>query len=80
VSLYGEAIAAIRSVILIDERVQSVAQKLDRLADEVRSMKDRLIRLETIVEIMRPGGGIPRIAQGPDREPDDPSGSGGHLP
>jgi len=79
-SLYGEAIAAIRSVILIDERVQSVAQKLDRLADEVRTMKDRLIRLETMVEIVRPGGGVLRIAQRPDREPDDRSGSTGHLP
>jgi hypothetical protein len=79
-SLYGEAIAAIRSVILIDERVQSVAQKLDRLADEVRTMKDRLIRLETMIEILRPGGGVLRIAQGPDRAPDDQSGSTGHLP
>lgn len=79
-SLYGEAIAAIRSVILIDERVQSVARKLDRLADEVRNMKDRLIRLETLVEIARPGGGVLRIAQGPDREADDQSGATGHLP
>ena len=29
-SLYGEAISAIKSVILIDERVQSVAKKLDK--------------------------------------------------
>ena len=44
-SLYGEAIAAIKSIILIDERVQSVAKKLDRLAEEVRDIKDRLIQL-----------------------------------
>lgn len=79
-TLYGEAIAAIRSVILIDERVQSVAQKLDRLADEVRNMKDRLIRLETMVEIVRSGGGVLRIAQDADRQPDDQSGPSGHLP
>ncbi len=66
-SLYGEAIAAIKSVILIDERVQSVAKKVDRLADEVRDMKDRLIRLETVVEIARGDGGVLRIAQDPSR-------------
>ena len=61
-SLYGDAIAAIRSVILIDERVQSVAAKVDRLADDVRDMRERLVRIETIVEVMRNGGRLPRIA------------------
>ncbi len=73
-SLYGEAIAAIKSVILIDERVQSVAKKLDRLADEVRDMKDRLIRLETVVEITRGGGGVLRIAREPSRGSADQTG------
>lgn len=73
-SLYGEAIAAIKSVILIDERVQSVAKKLDRLADEVRDMKDRLIRLETVVEITRGDGGVLRIAQDPGRGSNDRTG------
>ena len=73
-SLYGEAIAAIKSVILIDERVQSVAKKLDRLADEVRDMKDRLIRLETVVEITRGGGGVLRIAQEFHGSSDDQTG------
>jgi hypothetical protein len=61
-SLYGDAVAAIRSVILIDERVQSVAAKVDRLADEVRDMRERLVRIETIVEVTQLGGRIPRIA------------------
>jgi hypothetical protein len=71
-SLYGEAIGAIKSVILIDERVQSIARKLDRLADEVRDMKDRLIRLETMVEITRGDGAVLRIAREPARGLDDP--------
>jgi hypothetical protein len=66
-SLYGEAIAAIKSVILIDERVQSVAKKLDKLANEVRDMKDRLIRLETVIEIVRADGGVLRISPGSGR-------------
>lgn len=77
-SLYGEAIAAIKSVILIDERVQSVAKKVDRLADEVRDMKDRLIRLETVVEITRSDGGAPRIAR--DSSPSAPDKTGKHSP
>ncbi len=57
-SLYGEAIAAIRSVILIEERVQAQARKVERLADEVAGLKERLVRLEAIIEVAlqaRPG-------------------------
>ena len=73
-SLYGEAVAAIKSVILIDERVQSVARKVDRLADEVRDTRDRLIRLETIVEITRRDGAVLRIGREPVRGEADPPG------
>ncbi len=66
-TLYGEAIAAIRSIILIDERLQSLAGKLDKLADEVRGLSQRLIRLETMVEIARADGTTLRIA--PRTEP-----------
>lgn len=64
-SLYGEAMAAIRSVILLDERVQAMTKKVDKLADDVRDTKDRLVRLETIVEIARPDGGVLRITRDP---------------
>jgi hypothetical protein len=73
-SLYGEAVAAIKSVILIDECVQAVAGKLDRLADEVRDMRDRLIRLETMIEIIRGDGAVLRIARDSPRGANDPSG------
>ncbi len=69
-SLYGEAIAAIRSIVLIDDRVQSLAGKVDRLADEVRHMADRLTRLETIVEVARPDGIVLRIARSEPGGPD----------
>jgi hypothetical protein len=62
VTLYGEAIAAIRSIILIDERLRSLASKIDKLADEVRGLSQRLIRLETVVEIARADGTMLRIA------------------
>ena len=68
-SLYGDAIAAIRSVILIDERVQAQARKVDKLADEVLSLRERVVRLEAVIEVLlharapRAGGrGRPAIA------------------
>lgn len=78
-SLYGDAIAAIRSIVLIDERVQSLTGKVDRLADEVRRMADRLTRLETIVEIARPDGAVLRIAPNPPPRPGDPGAGGGEA-
>ena len=60
-SLYGEALAAIRSIMLLDERLQSLTGKVDKLADEVRGMGTRLVRLETIVEIARQDGAVLRL-------------------
>ena len=74
-SLYGDAITAIRSIVLIDERVQSLTGKVDRLADEVRRMADRLTRLEAVVAIARPDGTVLRIAR-PPRSDDPDAGSG----
>ena len=61
-SLYGDAMAAIRSIILVEERVRAVAAKVDSLADETRRIADRVTRLEAIVEIVRPDGSVLRIA------------------
>lgn len=74
-SLYGDAISALKSVVLLDERVKQLAGKVDRLGDEVRSMSDRLTRVETIIEIARPDGAVLRIASsgtgkpGTDKDP-----------
>ena len=65
-SLYGDAIAASKAVVVIDERVQSAAKKRDKLADEVRDTRDRSIRLETVVEIVRSDRGVLRISQRPE--------------
>lgn len=51
-SLYGDAIAAIRSVILIDERVQAQARKVDKLADDVLALRERVVRLEAVIEVL----------------------------
>jgi hypothetical protein len=49
VSLYGDAIRALRQVILIDERVRNTAVDLARMSQEVADLRDRVSRLEGIV-------------------------------
>ena len=69
-SLYGGAIPALKSVVLLDERVKLLTGKVDRLSDEVRRMSDRLTRVETIIEIARPDGAVLRIASPGTGKPD----------
>jgi hypothetical protein len=49
VSLYGDAIRALRQVILLDERVRNTAVDLARVSQEVADLRDRVSRLEGIV-------------------------------
>jgi hypothetical protein len=46
VSLYGDAIKALRQVILLDERVRNSAVDLARISQEVTDLRDRVSRLE----------------------------------
>lgn len=45
-SLYGDAIKALRQVILLDERVRSTAVDLARMSQEIADLRDRVSRLE----------------------------------
>lgn len=67
-TFYGEAIAAIRSMVLVDERVQTLVGRVDRLAEDVRTMDKRLVRLETIIEITRRDGATLRLVRPRDDE------------
>jgi hypothetical protein len=49
VSLYGDAIRALRQVILLDERVRNTATDLGRISQELADLRDRVSRLEGIV-------------------------------
>jgi len=42
---------ALRSGILLNERVTTLIDKVDRVDQDVRKINDRIIRLETMVEI-----------------------------
>jgi len=46
VSLYGDAIRALRQVILLDERVRNTATDLGRMSQEIADLRDRVSRLE----------------------------------
>jgi hypothetical protein len=61
-SLYSDVLATVKSAILIDEHLQRLSGKVDRMADELREMSTRLTRIETIIEIARPDGSVLRIA------------------
>ena len=45
-SLYGDAIRALRQVILLDERVRSTSADLVRISQEVADLRDRVSRIE----------------------------------
>ncbi|MCF3948176.1 hypothetical protein [Acidiphilium iwatense] len=48
-SLYGDAIAAMRRVVLIDERVIRATDQLRDVSAEVQSLRDRVSRLEGMI-------------------------------
>ena len=45
-SLYGDAVRALRQLILLDERVRNTAVDLARISQEVADLRDRVSRLE----------------------------------
>ncbi len=42
---------ALRSGILLNERVTTLIDKVDRVDQDVRKINDRVVRLETMVEV-----------------------------
>jgi hypothetical protein len=60
VTLYGDAIRALRQVILLDERVRNTAVDLARMSQEIADLRDRVSRLEGMlaagVALSREGG------------------------
>ena len=48
-SLYGEAIRALRQVTLLDERVRNTAIDVAQTSKEVADLRDRVSRLEGMV-------------------------------
>ena len=79
-SLYGDAIAALRGMVLIDEWVQTLAAWVERLADHVQAMSERRVRVETIPALTRRACPA-RVALAARRaDPADPRRPGVPLP
>ena len=67
-SALGDAINAVKAIILIEERVKNQGAKLEKLADLVVGMDRRLVRVETTLDIAKRHAGPaapPQIAQQP---------------
>ena len=65
-SLYGDAIKALRQVILLDERVRNTAVDVARMSQELVDLRDRVSRLEgMLAAVMAPSRGVspPREAR-----------------
>ncbi len=64
-SLYGDAVLAMKRVILMDERVRITSDRVKELSQEVRDIRERVIRIEAILEIaLRDRPAPPQIAAG----------------
>jgi hypothetical protein len=68
VSSLGDALEAIRNVVLMQERLEVMDRKVDRLANDVKGLSDyaaaidkRVVRIETIVEMGVRSNAQPRI-------------------
>ena len=49
----GKVMEALKAGILLNERLTTLIDKVNRMDQDLRQMNDRLIRLETIVEIAK---------------------------
>ena len=50
-SVSNKVMEALRAGILLNERVTTLIDKVNRMDQDIRHMNERLIRLETMVEI-----------------------------
>ena len=48
-----KVVEALRAGILLNERVTTLVDKVNRMDQDIRHMNERLIRLETLVEIAK---------------------------
>jgi len=53
VSLIKEAVQAMKEVIILSDKVDRIGKELSEVSVELRNHGDRLIRLETLVEVAK---------------------------
>ncbi|WP_119678880.1 hypothetical protein [Indioceanicola profundi] len=68
-SAIKDILAGLKTAIELNGKVVAVAEAVDRLAADMRDVDRRLVRVETIIEITRPDGGVLRLAKkGPEEQ------------
>lgn len=68
-SAFGEAKTGLKNVMLMQERMDGLRGDVWRIAEDVRAvttkvhgLNERVIRIETMIDMSRPSGGsVPRI-------------------
>jgi hypothetical protein len=67
-SALGDALAALKNVVLMQERIDVMRTEQVRISDDVRGLNDyvqavdkRVIRIETMIEMSGRAGGSPRL-------------------
>jgi len=67
-SAMTDAFAALKNVMLMEERIDGLRSDMSRSADDLRSLTEkvhsldkRVLRIETMIEMSGPGGAQPRI-------------------
>jgi hypothetical protein len=82
-SLADRILSALKTVVLIEERVFRLSSSVDALKDatetKLANHETRLTRIETMIEIARPGGSVLRVAApGAASDTDNSSVGGAH--
>lgn len=67
-STLSDALTALKNVVLMQERMDVLNQKVDRLAGDVKGLNDyvvsidkRVLRIETMIEMTNRSGNAPQI-------------------
>lgn len=60
----SEAVGAIRKIVLIEDRMDRVANQLDQLADNCQDLDRRLLRVEAKFELIEKAATTRRLLRG----------------
>lgn len=58
-----KVVEALRAGILLNERVSVLIDKVNRMDEDLRKMNERIIRLETLVEVAKMGADRKGLAE-----------------
>jgi hypothetical protein len=66
-STIKDILSGLKTTTELNSKVVSVGNAVERLTTDMRDLDRRLVRVETIIEIARPDGGVLRIAPAPEK-------------